>query len=54
MTNYPLLDLHIGTPPLELRGATDELLVELADVVRARHTQTPAGRRPDVVLRARS
>jgi len=26
MTSYPLLDLHIGTPPLELRGATDELL----------------------------
>jgi len=36
--SYPLLDLRITTPTLELRGATDELLDELADVVRAGKT----------------
>lgn len=38
MRNYPLLDLRVGTPRLELRGATDELLDELADLVRAGKT----------------
>lgn len=38
MKNYPLLDVRISTPALELRGATDELLDELADVVRAGKT----------------
>jgi RimJ/RimL family protein N-acetyltransferase len=34
MTSYPLLDVRVTTPTLELRGATDNLLDELADVVR--------------------
>lgn len=38
MKNYPLLDVRISTPALELRGATDELLDELAEVVRAGKT----------------
>ncbi|MFD3400889.1 GNAT family N-acetyltransferase [Kribbella sp. NPDC058693] len=38
MTSYPLLDVRVSTPVLELRGATDELLGELADVVRAGKT----------------
>jgi RimJ/RimL family protein N-acetyltransferase len=38
MMNYPLLDVRISTPTLELRGATDELLDELAGVVRAGKT----------------
>ncbi|MDX6263897.1 MAG: hypothetical protein QOH84_5585 [Kribbellaceae bacterium] len=38
MKNYPLLDVRISTPRLELRGATDELLDELAEVVRAGKT----------------
>lgn len=38
MTNYPLLNVRVSTPRLELRGATDELLDELADVVRAGKT----------------
>ncbi|AKU16957.1 GNAT family N-acetyltransferase [Luteipulveratus mongoliensis] len=38
MKNYPLLDVRISTPKLELRGATDELLDELAEVVRAGKT----------------
>ena len=38
MRNYPLLDLRVSTPTLELRGATDELLDRLADVVRAGRT----------------
>lgn len=36
--NYPLLDVRVSTPTLELRGATDELLDELADAVRAGKT----------------
>src|SRR5262249_8311622 len=32
MKNYPLLDVHVSTPTLELRGATDELLDPLASV----------------------
>jgi RimJ/RimL family protein N-acetyltransferase len=36
--NYPLLDVRVSTPRLELRGATDELLDELADAVRAGKT----------------
>lgn len=32
--NYQLLDVRISTPTLELRGATDELLDQLAEVVR--------------------
>ncbi|WP_432888446.1 GNAT family N-acetyltransferase [Kribbella sp. CA-245084] len=38
MTTYPLLDVRVSTPVLELRGATDELLGELAEVVRAGKT----------------
>jgi RimJ/RimL family protein N-acetyltransferase len=38
MRNYPLLGLRVSTPALELRGATDELLDELADLVRAGKT----------------
>jgi RimJ/RimL family protein N-acetyltransferase len=38
MMNYPLLDVRVTTPTLELRGATDELLDQLADVVRAGKT----------------
>jgi RimJ/RimL family protein N-acetyltransferase len=34
MRNYPLLDVRVTTPRLELRGASDELLDELADAVR--------------------
>jgi hypothetical protein len=36
--NYPLLDVRVSTPTLELRSATDELLDQLADVVRAGKT----------------
>lgn len=39
MRSYPLLDLRISTPRLELRAATDELLDQLADVVRAGEAQ---------------
>src|SRR3954451_25331719 len=35
MRSYPLLDVRVSTPTLELRGATDELLDQLADAVRA-------------------
>src|SRR5690242_12303977 len=35
MLSYPLLDVRVGTPRLELRAATDDLLDELAAVVRA-------------------
>jgi len=38
MMSYPLLDVRVSTPTLELRGATDELLDQLADVVRAGKT----------------
>jgi RimJ/RimL family protein N-acetyltransferase len=38
MRNYPLLDVRVTTPALELRGATDELLDDLAEVVRAGQT----------------
>jgi RimJ/RimL family protein N-acetyltransferase len=38
MRNYPLLDLRVSTPRLELRGASDQLLDELAEVVRAGKT----------------
>ena len=38
MRNYPLLDVRVSTPTLELRAATDELLDELADLVRAGKT----------------
>ena len=38
MKSYPLLDVRVSTPKLELRGATDELLDQLADVVRAGKT----------------
>lgn len=38
MKSYPLLDVRVATPRLELRGATDELLDQLADVVRAGKT----------------
>jgi RimJ/RimL family protein N-acetyltransferase len=36
--SYPLLDVRVSTPRLELRGATDELLDELAELVRAGKT----------------
>jgi RimJ/RimL family protein N-acetyltransferase len=39
MKNYPLLDVRVSTPMLELSGATDELLDQLADVVRAGKTR---------------
>ncbi len=35
MSLYPPLDVRVVTPRLELRGATDELLAELAPIVRA-------------------
>ncbi|GAA3116162.1 RimJ/RimL family protein N-acetyltransferase [Kribbella aluminosa] len=35
MLSYPLLDVRVGTPVLELRAATDELLDQLAPVVHA-------------------
>jgi hypothetical protein len=38
MKNYPLLEVRVTTPGLELCGATDELLDELADLVRAGKT----------------
>lgn len=38
MRNYPLLDVRVSTPTLELRGATDDLLDELAELVRAGKT----------------
>lgn len=38
MTGYPLLDVRVSTPRLEPRGATDELLDQLAEVVRAGKT----------------
>jgi hypothetical protein len=41
---FPLLDERVSTPTLELRGATDELLDQLADGVRAGR-QTPILRR---------
>lgn len=34
MSTYPPLDLRVVTPRLELRGATDDLLEQLASVVR--------------------
>lgn len=39
MRNYPLLNVRASTPTLELRGASDELLDQLADIVRAGKTQ---------------
>ena len=38
MRSYPILDVRVSTPTLELRGATDDLLDQLADVVRAGKT----------------
>ena len=38
MMNYPLLELRVRTPRLELRAATDELLDQLADLVRSGKT----------------
>src|SRR3954452_25081462 len=38
MLSYPLFDVGVSTPTLQLRGATDELLGELAEVVRAGKT----------------
>jgi RimJ/RimL family protein N-acetyltransferase len=38
MKSYPLLDVRVSTPILELRGATDELLDQLADLVHAGKT----------------
>jgi RimJ/RimL family protein N-acetyltransferase len=38
MKSYPLLDVRISTPTLELRAATDDLLDQLAEVVRAGKT----------------
>ncbi|WP_083283443.1 GNAT family N-acetyltransferase [Humibacillus sp. DSM 29435] len=38
MKSYPLLNVCVTTPVLELRGATDELLDQLAEVVRAGKT----------------
>jgi RimJ/RimL family protein N-acetyltransferase len=40
---YPPLNVHVVTPRLELRGATDDLLTELAPLVRAGQADaTPA------------
>jgi hypothetical protein len=36
--NYPLLDVRVTTPTMEVHGATDELLDRLADVVHAGKT----------------
>lgn len=38
MKNYPLLGVRVSTPRLELRSATDDLLDELAEFVRAGKT----------------
>jgi hypothetical protein len=38
MKNYPLLDVRVSTPTVDLFGATDELLDQLAEVVRAGKT----------------
>ena len=38
MKNYSLLDVRVSTPTLELRAATDDLLDELAEAVRAGKT----------------
>lgn len=38
MKNYPLLDVRVSTPRLELRAATDDLLDQLAESVRAGKT----------------
>ncbi|MBM7785611.1 GNAT family N-acetyltransferase [Tenggerimyces flavus] len=38
MKNYPLLEVRVSTPKLELRASTDELLDQLAEVVRAGKT----------------
>ena len=38
MKNYPLISVRVSTPVLELHGATDELLDQLAEVVRAGKT----------------
>lgn len=38
MKNYPLLDVRVVTPKLELRGATDEMLDQLGDLVRCGKT----------------
>jgi RimJ/RimL family protein N-acetyltransferase len=38
MLSYPLFDVGVSTPTLQLRGATDELLDQLAEVVRAGKT----------------
>jgi RimJ/RimL family protein N-acetyltransferase len=38
MKNYPLLDVRVSTPMLELHAATDDLLDQLADAVRAGKT----------------
>ena len=39
MISYPLLDIRVSTPTLELRAATDALLDQLAEVVRDGKTQ---------------
>ncbi|MFM6851729.1 MAG: GNAT family N-acetyltransferase [Terrabacter sp.] len=39
MKSYPLLGVGVSTPTLELRSATDELLDELAQAVRAGKTR---------------
>ncbi|KNX37107.1 GNAT family N-acetyltransferase [Luteipulveratus halotolerans] len=38
MKNYPLLEVRVTTPRLELRATTDELMDELAELVRAGKT----------------
>jgi RimJ/RimL family protein N-acetyltransferase len=38
MRNYPLLGVRVSTPTLELHAATDELLDQLAEAVRAGKT----------------
>jgi RimJ/RimL family protein N-acetyltransferase len=39
MKNYPLLDVRVSAPSLELHAATDDLLDELAELVRAGKTE---------------
>ena len=41
MISYPLLDIRVSTPTLELRAATDALLDQLAEVVSVAMRKSP-------------